>query len=112
MSKRTELVKKFYIAFSKADRDFVEDLLAENFTFSAPPDPYLDRKGFFEVCWPGAGSLDNFEFVRLVENGDEVIATYEFEKSDGSKACNTEVLTFEGNKVCRSEVYFGWGIKK
>jgi len=112
MSKRTEQVKKFYIAFSNADRAFVEDLLDESFTFSSPPDPLLDRNGFFEKCWPGAGSLHNFEFTRLVEHGDEVIVTYRFEKPDGTKACNTEVITFDGDKISRSEVYFGWIIKE
>jgi ketosteroid isomerase-like protein len=111
ISKRTELVKNFYIAFSGADRNFVENLLAPSFTFSAPPDPHLDRKGFFERCWPGAGSLHNFEFIRLIEDGDEVVVTYEFVKPDGTKGRNTEVITFDEDKITRSEVYFGWDIK-
>ena len=111
MSKRTELVKNFYVAFSKADRDFVESLLAPNFTFSAPPDPMLDRSGFFERCWPGAGTLGNFEFIRLIEHGNEVVVTYEFSKPDGIKGRNTEIITFSGNKVSKTEVYFGWDIK-
>ncbi len=112
MNSRSELVKNFYLAFSKADRDFVEKLLAPNFIFSAPPDPCLDREGFFKKCWPGAGSLHNYEFIRVVEHDDEVIVTYEFAKPDGTKGRNTEVLTFEGDKVTRSEVYFGWDINK
>ncbi len=111
MSNHTELTKSFYIAFSKADRSFVEELLSSNFIFSAPPDPFLNRKGFFEKCWPGAGSLHNFEFVRLIEHGDEVIVTYEFVKSDGTKGRNTEIITFDEDKVSRSEVYFGWDIE-
>jgi ketosteroid isomerase-like protein len=111
MSKHTELVKKFFLAFSKADRNFVESLVADDFTFSAPPDPLLDREGFFRVCWPGVGNLSGFEFIRLIENGNEVVVTYEFNKPDGSKARNTEVLTFDGDKISRTEVYFGWDIK-
>jgi hypothetical protein len=44
----------------------------------------------------------------LVENGDEVIVTYEADTSGGKRGRNTEVLTFDGDKVRRVEVYFGW----
>ena len=110
MSKHIELATSFYVAFADADRDFAENLLAPDFTFSAPPDPLLDRAGFFERCWPGAGTLHDFEFRRLVEHGDEVIVTYEAVKPDGTKGRNTEVLTFDGDRVCRAEVYFGWDV--
>ncbi|HEY2003739.1 MAG TPA: nuclear transport factor 2 family protein [Candidatus Saccharimonadia bacterium] len=111
MSRHAQLAKDFYLAFAKADRDFVDNLLAPDFTFSAPPDPLLDRNGFFERCWPGAGSRSTFNFVRLIEHSDEVVVTYEATKLDGTAGRNTEVLTFDGDKVCRSEVYFGWDVK-
>jgi ketosteroid isomerase-like protein len=107
---RGELTRRFYEAFSAGDRDFYEEHLAEDFTFSAPPDPLLDRDGYFERCWPGAGRGQTFEIVRLVENRDEVIVTYEAETSAGKRGRNTEVLTFERDKVKRVEVYFGWDL--
>ena len=105
---RAELVGRFYEAFSAGDRDFYEEHLAGDFTFSAPPDPLLDRDGYFERCWPGAGRGQRFEIVRLVESGDETIVTYEAETSAGKRGRNTEVLTFDGDTVKRVEVYFGW----
>jgi hypothetical protein len=74
---RIDIARELYEGFASADREAVEQLLSPDFTFSAPPDPLLDRDGYFERCWPGAGSGDAFEFVRLVETGDEVIVTYE-----------------------------------
>jgi hypothetical protein len=47
-------------------------------------------------------------YVRVVESGDQVIVTYEMLRPDGSGGRNTEVLTFEGDKISRVEVYFGW----
>ena len=82
--------------------------MADNFTFSAPPDPHLDRAGYFERCWPGAGKGGALEFIRLIEFGDEVVVTYEAEKPNGSKGVNTEILTFDCDKLRRAEVYFGW----
>jgi ketosteroid isomerase-like protein len=112
MSNRIELAKKFYKAFSEAERDTVEKLLAPDFTLQAPPDHFLDRNSFFEQAWPGAAGHVKHAFVRLIEQGDEVIVTYEETMPDGTKRRNTEVLTFADDKICRSEIYFGWNIKQ
>jgi ketosteroid isomerase-like protein len=108
MSSRIEIAKEYYSAFAKGDRHFVEEHLADNFTFSSPPDPHLDRAGYFERCWPGAGKGGVLEFIRLIESGDEVVITYEAKHPDGSKGVNTEILTFDSDKLRRAEVYFGW----
>ena len=108
MSSRIQIAKEYYSAFAKGDRQFFEEHLADNFTFSAPPDPHLDRAGYFERCWPGAGKGGVIEFIRLIESGDEVVITYEAGRPNGSKSVNTEILTFDSDKLRRAEVYFGW----
>jgi ketosteroid isomerase-like protein len=105
-----EIARQSYLAFARGDRSFFEAHLGERFEFSSPPDPHLDRGGWFERCWPGAGQDQRFEFVRLVEAGDEVIVTYELRRPDGTGGRNTEVLTFAGDKIVRTEVYFGWDL--
>jgi ketosteroid isomerase-like protein len=110
MSHRIQITKEFYKAFATGDRSFVEEHLTDDFTFSAPPDPHLDRAGYFTRCWPGAGKGQAFEFIRLIESGDEVIVTYELKHPNGTQGRNTEILTFEGDRVSRAEVYFGWNI--
>jgi ketosteroid isomerase-like protein len=107
---RLKLAQESYRAFARGDRDAIEALLADELTFSSPPDPELDREGFFERCWPNSGNVEGFDFVRLVESGDEVIVTYEATRPDGSRFRNTEVLTFEGDQIARQEVYFGWDL--
>jgi ketosteroid isomerase-like protein len=107
---RSDLARELYRAFAAGDRDVVERLLSNDFRFSAPPDPLLDRDGYFERCWPGAGSDQSFDFKRLVEAGDEVIVTYERTGGDGARGRNTEVLTFDGDQIARAEVYFGWDV--
>ena len=52
--------------------------------------------------------LDYVVVGPVLEAGDEVIVTYECTRTDGSRFRNTEVLTFEGEKIRRAEVYFGW----
>jgi ketosteroid isomerase-like protein len=108
---RKHLVRDAYAAYSEGDRSFYEKRLAEGFAFSAPPDPHLDRDGYFVRCWPGAGRQNAFEIVRLIEHEDEVVATYETETSSGVRGRNTEVFTFdEDDRITRIEVYFGWKI--
>jgi ketosteroid isomerase-like protein len=110
MADRLQLVRDAYGAYESGDRDALEDLLADDLVFYSPPDPGIDRATYFERCWPNAGSIDGFEFVRLVEVGDEVLVTYEATRTDGTRFRNTEILTFEGDQVVRTEVYFGWNL--
>jgi hypothetical protein len=107
---RKQLAQDAYRAFAAGDREFYEERLSDDFTFSAPPDPLLDRDGYFERCWPGAGQGQEFKFVRVIESGDEVVVTYESRRPDGSGGRNTEILTFHGDKISRVEVYFGWDL--
>ena len=109
-SDRIRRAREIYEAFAAGDREVVERSITDDFTFSSPVDAELDRKGYFERCWPGAGQNQEFEFARLVEAGDEVVVTYEVTHPDGHVGRNTEVLTFSGDKVCRTEVYFGWNV--
>ena len=107
---RLELVRNVYEAFARGDREVIERAFGDHFRFSSPVDPELDRAGYFERCWPGAGRGQEFDFVRQVQSGDEVIVTYEMTKPGGGKGRNTEVFTFEGDRIARVEVYFGWDV--
>jgi ketosteroid isomerase-like protein len=110
MPDRLQLARDCYGAYASGDRAVVEELLSQDFTFFSPPDPGIDRARYFERCWPNSEMLAAFEFVRLLESGDEVIVTYEATRADGTRFRNTEVLTFRGEQICRAEVYFGWNL--
>jgi hypothetical protein len=108
---RTQRTRDLYLAYADGDRELVENMLADDFTFSSPVDVGLNRAGYFERCWPGSGQRQQFEFVRLIEAGDEVIVTYEMTRVDGARGRNTEVLTFRGDRIVGAEVYFGWNLR-
>jgi ketosteroid isomerase-like protein len=110
MSRRLELARACYGAYVSGDRRVVEELLTDDFTFYSPPDVGIDRDAYFERCWPNSGNLAAFEFERLVESADEVFVTYDATRTDGSRFRNTEVLTFDGEKIAKAEVYFGWNL--
>src|SRR3954470_23297376 len=108
---RLQIARDCYRAYEAGDRGLIERHLSQDFTFFAPPDPGIDRTTYFERCWPNADQIEKFEFVRLIESGDEVVVTYESTKADGRRFRNTEVLTFAGEKICKAEVYFGWDLE-
>lgn len=108
---RLQAVRDCYGAYESGDRSVVERLLTDDFTFFSPADVGIDRARYFERCWPNAGSIAAFEFKRLLESGDdEVLVTYESTRNDGTRFRNTEVMRFDGDRICRVEVYFGWNL--
>lgn len=110
MSERLERARAAYRAYVSGDRPLIEGLLADELLFYSPADPGIDRERYFELCWPNAQNIADVQLVRLLEAGEEVIATVEVTRLDGSRFRNTEVLTFDGEKIAKIEVYFGWNL--
>jgi ketosteroid isomerase-like protein len=108
---RLQMARDAYGAYVSGDRRVIEELLSDDFVFYSPADVGIDRDRYFERCWPNAELIEDTEFVRLVRDGDEVVVTYESTKTDGHRFRNTEVLTFDGEKICKTEVYFGWNLE-
>ena len=108
---RLQTVRDCYAAYESGERRALDEALADGFVFYSPPDPGIDRATYFERCWPNAELIEDFEFKRLVEIGDEVLVTYESTKTDGKRFRNTEIHTFDGDKVAKVEVYFGWDVE-
>ena len=52
---RKQIVRDSYAAFAAGDRSFFEERLSDDFLFSAPPDPKLDRDGYFSGAGRGQG---------------------------------------------------------
>lgn len=104
------MAREIYEAYANDDREAVERLIADEFSFHSPPDPGIGRELYFERCWPVHETIAAFELVRMIEDGDEVVVTYESTKTDGRRFRNTEVLTFAGEQIVRAEVYFGWDL--
>src|SRR3954447_9581297 len=108
---RLQRVRDSYRAYETGDRELLEPLLTQDFTFYSPPDPGIDRATYWERCWPNAQRIRGFDYVRLQElDGDEVLATYDATREDGTRFRNTEVFSFAGDAIRRVEVYFGWAL--
>ena len=98
-----------YDAYVKKDRAAIETLIADDFHFTSPLDNRIDRATYFARCWPNSESIESFDFIHLVPDGDRVFVTYEARAGD-RRFRNTEVLTVKNGQLTDVEVYFGWTI--
>ncbi len=99
-----------YEAYAKKDRAAIEALIADDFHFTSPLDNRIDRKTYFDRCWPNSEGIDGFEFIHVVPDGDKVFVTYEGRAVGGRLFRNTEILTVRNGQIVEAEVYFGWNI--
>jgi hypothetical protein len=83
-------------------------LIGEPFHFTSPLDNRIDRKTYFERCWPNSQHIAKFDFISVLPHGDKVFVTYEGTNTNGDGFRNTETLTVRQKKIVEVEVYFGW----
>jgi ketosteroid isomerase-like protein len=103
-----EIVKRSYRAYIEKDRPAIERLIAEDFHFTSPLDNRIDRRTYFERCWPNSRWLTGFDFIAVVPSGDRVYVTYVGQGDGGQSFRNTEALTVRDGKIVEAEIYFGW----
>ena len=99
-----------YEAYANKDRAALEALVAHDFHFTSPLDNRLDRKTYFERCWPNSERIASFDYIHVVPHGARVFVTYELTNKDGDRFRNTEILTVCEGQLVEAEVYFGWSI--
>jgi ketosteroid isomerase-like protein len=102
--------RALYEAFEAKDRAAAERLIAEDFRFFSPWDNGLDRRRYFEICWPNSERFQDFKLTDAVADGERVFVTYEVLTRTGDRFRNAEVLTVRNGRVSAVEVYFGWDI--
>jgi ketosteroid isomerase-like protein len=102
--------RALYEAFEAKDRAAAERLIADDFRFFSPWDNGLDRRQYFEICWPNSERFQDFKLIDAVADGERVFVTYEILTRTGDRFRNAEVLTVRNGRVSAVEVYFGWDI--
>jgi ketosteroid isomerase-like protein len=109
------IARASYAAYAARDREAFESLLAADFRFTSPLDNRIDRRTYFERCWPNHLSIERFDLVHVVRiPGDgefeRVLVTYEAKSADKTRFRNTEIQTIRDGRIHAVEVYFGWSI--
>ncbi|MBB6483111.1 nuclear transport factor 2 family protein [Rhizobium lusitanum] len=104
---RCDTVKRLFAAYLAQRPEIVDAMLAPDFTFSSPRDDHIDRKSYFEQCWPKEKTFRDIHIEHLLADGDDVIVGYRAEKMDGGSFRNVELIRFAGDRILEVNVYFG-----
>lgn len=106
-ARRADMVRALYAAYLEGRKDIVDVMLTADFTFSSPRDDHIDRKAYFERCWPQPSPFKEMQIEYLGISGSEVVVRYRALKRDGGAFRNMETLRFKGDKLASVDVYFG-----
>jgi hypothetical protein len=104
-----EAVRAIDNAYAESDRAKAETLIADDFRFTSPLDNRLDRRTYFERCWPNNENIKGFDIIHMVSDDQQVFVTYEA-RSAYRRFRNTEIITVRGEKILAVKVYFGWNL--
>jgi SnoaL-like domain len=102
-----DLIRRYYGAYETDQRDVLEEMLSPDFRFSSPQDDAIDRATYFERCWPGHADFREFRLLQLAVDGDHALVRYEAIRHDGTGFQNVEHFEFNGQRIRRTDVYFG-----
>lgn len=103
-----ELARRYYERYQEKDRDAIEALLADDFTFTSPWDDHIDRATYFSHCFPHAGEFRFVFPMKIFAQGDEAVIIYETEGKQGGTFHNAELFRFDGDRIRSIDVFFGF----
>ena len=101
------LIKAYFGAYESNNKKVIDELLSDDFRFSSPDDPDIDKATYFEKCWPFSAKAKFYKFEKLIEGDYEGFVQYECETITGNKFRNTEYFKIKDKEINRVEVYYG-----
>ena len=101
------LVRTYYSTFVSRNRERMEALMSNEFSFTSPYDDHIDKATFFQKCWPGGDEIRSIHVDKVFHEGGEALVRYNVELKNGETFRNTEFLKIDQGKLKEVEVYFG-----
>lgn len=102
------VVEAAFRHYRAQDREAALPLYADDFTFTSPQDDHIDKKAFFERCFPTADRFTEQRFLHVVAVDEEVVfVQYEYELTGGKRFRNMEAITVRDGRIREVQVYFG-----
>jgi hypothetical protein len=97
-------------AYVDKNRTAIEALIADDYHFTSPIDNALDRKTYFEICWPNSKTMTGFDYIYQIEDENRAFIVYQGHTDSGKTFRNSEVYTIRNGQLVSTEVYFGWDV--
>ena len=109
---KLDIIHGLFDSYKTKDRERLDLLLADDFTFTSPYDDRIDKAMYFERCWPpGIEYIAAHTLERIVIEDDHAFVLYKAVTKDGKEFRNIELFTFDRSKIKSVEVYFGAAYK-
>jgi hypothetical protein len=86
-------------AYVDKNRAAIEALIADDYRFTSPIDNSLDRKTYFEVCWPNSKTMTGFDYIYQFGDANHAFIVYEGRTDSGKKFRNSEVHTVRNGQL-------------
>jgi ketosteroid isomerase-like protein len=104
-----EIVRKWYAGWEKKDWAPLDNLLAEDFTFSsAAGDDHISKSTFKTRCWETQiDFISRFDLERVTTGAQDAFVKYLCHTKDGKSFRNVEYLRIKNGKLESIECYFG-----
>jgi hypothetical protein len=97
-------------AYVDKDRAALEALIAADYRFTSPIDNGIDRKTYFEICWPNNKGITGVEYIYQLEDAHRAFIVYEVRTDAGKAFRNSELHFVQDGQLVATEVYFGWDV--
>ncbi len=112
-AEKEKVVKAYYSGFESKDWNSVAAQFADGFTFTSPNnDDHLSIDQFKDKCWGTAKFIKKVNYIKMAENGDDLMLLVQIITVDGTIVRNVDVFSFNSaGKIKSIEVFFGAGSK-
>ena len=112
-TEKEKVVKAYYSGFERKDWNAVAAQFADGFTFTSPNnDDHISVDKFKEKCWETAKFIKKVNYIKMVENGDDLMLLVQIITVDDKVVRNVDVFSFTSTgKIKSIEVFFGAGSK-
>jgi len=106
---KEQLVRTYVSGFENKDWNVIDNLLADNFTFTSPNnDDHISKAAFKRRCFlPQLDFIKKFDLEKIFVHGDEAFVKYLCWTTKGTSFRNVEFWRFVDGKITAIECYFG-----
>jgi hypothetical protein len=102
------IIKTYFSGYEKKDWSITSSQLADGFTFTSPaPDDHIPLDVYKQRCWPQSKFIKKFDFISIVQEGNQAFVLYSVTTTDDKVIRNAEYYTFSNGKIKSIECFFG-----
>lgn len=94
-----DVVRAYYEAWARQDREGVRALLADDVSFRSPQDRFETADAFLEACWAHAEGLSGVTFERELYDGEQAFVLLGWQFGGGEGFVDAEYVRVRSGRV-------------